>query len=143
MVGLRFLKKSSELIKNFLSKKNNLVWMSHQDAVNKLPKGFKAIASTKDSKLTIIENKDRKIYGVQFHPEVTHTENGMQIFKNFLFNICKVKKKWKIYSEKNRLIKEIKDRVKNDKVICALSGGVDSSVVALLINKAIKKILFV
>ena len=67
--------------------------MSHQDAVNKLPKGFKAIASTKDSKLTIIENKDRKIYGVQFHPEVTHTENGMQIFKNFLFNICKVKKK--------------------------------------------------
>ena len=117
--------------------------MSHQDAVNKLPKGFKAIASTKDSKLTIIENKDRKIYGVQFHPEVTHTENGMQIFKNFLFNICKVKKKWKIYSEKNRLIKEIKDRVKNDKVICALSGGVDSSVVALLINKAIKKILFV
>ena len=134
-----FKKKSSELIKNFLSKKNNLVWMSHQDAVNKLPKGFKAIASTKDSKLTIIENKDRKIYGVQFHPEVTHTENGMQIFKNFLFNICKVKKKWKIYSEKNRLIKEIKDRVKNDKVICALSGGVDSSVVALLINKAIRK----
>ena len=86
-----------------------------------------------------MKTKIKKIYGVQFHPEVTHTENGMQIFKNFLFNICKVKKKWKIYSEKNRLIKEIKDRVKNDKVICALSGGVDSSVVALLINKAIKK----
>ena len=66
--------------------------MSHEDAVVKLPKNFKVIASTKDSKLTIIENSKSKIYGVQFHPEVTHTENGIQLFKNFLFLICKIKK---------------------------------------------------
>ena len=113
--------------------------MSHEDAVVKIPKNFKIIASTKESKLTIIENARKNIYGVQFHPEVTHTENGQQIFKNFLFLICKIKKQWKVSSEKERLIQEIKLIVKNDKVICALSGGVDSSVVALLINKAIKK----
>ena len=76
---------------------------------------------------------------MQFHPEVTHTENGIQIFKNFLFLICKIKKSWNIKSQKRRLINEIKKTVKKDKVICALSGGVDSSVAALLINKAIKK----
>ena len=113
--------------------------MSHQDVVLKLPFNFKIIASTKDSKMTIIENTKNKIYGIQFHPEVTHTENGKKIFQNFIFSICKVKKSWKIKSEKNRLIQEIKNTVKNNKVICALSGGVDSSVVALLINKAIKK----
>ena len=113
--------------------------MSHEDAVVKLPKDFKTIAYTKDSKLTIIENPKKKIYGVQFHPEVTHTNNGKQIFKNFLFLICKIKNKWNVVSQKKRLIKEIKNTVKNEKVICALSGGVDSSVVALLINKAVKK----
>ena len=81
----------------------------------------------------------KKIYGVQFHPEVTHTENGKQIFKNFLFLICKIKKNWSINSQKKILIDEIRNTVKKDRVICALSGGVDSSVVALLINKAIGK----
>ena len=133
-----FKKRSSLLIKSFLSSKK-LVWMSHEDAVVKLPKNFITIASTRDSKLAIIENKRKKIYGVQFHPEVTHTDNGKQIFKNFLFLICKLKKNWSIKFQKKRLIKEIKKKVKKDKVICALSGGVDSSVVALLINKAIKK----
>ena len=138
--GRAFLKKkrSSPLIKNFFKYRTS-VWMSHEDAVVKLPKKFKIIASTKDSKLTIIENDKKKIYGVQFHPEVTHTDNGRQIFKNFLFLICKIKKKWSIKSQKNILINEIRKTVKNDKVICALSGGVDSSVVALLINQAIKK----
>ena len=131
-------KKKSLLTKNFF-KKNNSVWMSHEDAVVKLPNNFKIIASTKDSKLTIIENDKKKIYGVQFHPEVTHTGNGNEIFKNFLFSICKVKKNWNVFSQKNKLIKEIREKVKKDKVICALSGGVDSSVVALLINKAIRK----
>tara|TARA_B100001093_G_scaffold484763_1_gene518520 strand:- start:11088 stop:12647 length:1560 start_codon:yes stop_codon:yes gene_type:complete len=131
-------KKSSLLTKKFIKPKTS-VWMSHEDAVVKLPKNFKIIASTKDSNLTIIENSKKKIYGVQFHPEVTHTNNGQQIFKNFLFLICKIKKTWKISSQKNRLIKEIKNTVGNNKVICALSGGVDSSVVALLINKSIKK----
>ena len=113
--------------------------MSHEDAVVRLPKKFEAVAYTSNSKLTIIENNEKKIFGVQFHPEVTHTDNGKQLFKNFLFLICKVKKGWNISSQKKRLIEEIKRRVKKDKVICALSGGVDSSVVALLVNRAIKK----
>ena len=133
-----FKKKNSLLIKNYLNSKKS-VWMSHEDAVVKLPKKFIVIASTKDSNLTIIENTKNKIYGVQFHPEVTHTENGKQIFKNFLFSICKFKKKWSIKNQKKKLIMEIRNTVKTDKVICALSGGVDSSVVALLINQAIKK----
>ena len=133
-----FKKRNSLLTKNFFKSKMS-VWMSHEDAVVKLPRNFSVIAYTKDSKLTIIENKKQKIYGVQFHPEVTHTDNGKQIFKNFLFSICKINKNWNIVSQKKRLIKEIKSRVKKDRVICALSGGVDSSVVALLINKAIKK----
>ena len=137
--AILYKKKKSLLIKNFFNTKKKSVWMSHQDAVTKLPKGFKVVASTKDSKLTIIENTKIKIYGVQFHPEVTHTENGKEIFKNFLFSICKMKKKWRVASEANRLINDIRKTVKKDKVICALSGGVDSSVVALLINKAIKK----
>ncbi len=138
--GRAFLKKkrSSLLTKNFINK-NNSVWMSHEDAVVKLPRNFKVIASTKDSKLTIIENLKKRIYGVQFHPEVTHTENGQIIFKNFLFLICKLRKKWNIKSQKKQLIDKIKKDVKKGKVICALSGGVDSSVVALLIHKAIKK----
>ncbi len=136
--SLIFKKRESILTKGFFTKKKS-VWMSHEDAVVKLPKNFKSVAFTKNSKLTIIENKKDKIYGVQFHPEVTHTDNGKQIFKNFLFNICKIKKKWNVTTQKNRLIKEVKNIVKNNKVICALSGGVDSSVVALLINKAIKK----
>ncbi len=133
-----FKKKKSRLTNNFFKSKTS-VWMSHEDAVIKLPKNFKVIASTNSSKLTVIENTKEKIYGVQFHPEVTHTDNGKTLFKNFLFSICNIKKKWNIVSQKNELIKNIKTTVKNEKVICALSGGVDSSVVALLINKAIKK----
>ena len=86
-----YKKNSSLLTKNFLNKKRS-VWMSHEDAVVKLPKKFKLVASTKESKFTIIENFKNKIYGVQFHPEVTHTDNGKQIFKNFIFSICKIKK---------------------------------------------------
>jgi GMP synthase (glutamine-hydrolysing) len=132
-------KNNSQLTKNFFKVKNQSVWMSHQDAVVKMPKSFKVVASTIDSNLTVIENSSKKIYGIQFHPEVTHTYHGKQIFKNYLFLICKIKNKWHVTSEKKRLISEIKNVVKRDKVICALSGGVDSSVVALLVNQAIKK----
>ena len=136
--AILYKKNESLLTKNFLNNKSS-VWMSHEDAVVKLPKNFKLIASTKESKLTIIENSKNNIYGVQFHPEVTHTDKGKQLFKNFLFLICKIKKNWSATSQKKRLINEIKNTVKKDRVICALSGGVDSSVVALLINKAIQK----
>ena len=133
-----FNKKKSLITKNFFKSKQS-VWMSHEDAVIKLPQNFKNVAYTKKSQLTIIENTNEKIYGVQFHPEVTHTDNGIQIFKNFLFLICKIKDRWSVSRQKSKIIKEIKETVKQDKVICALSGGVDSSVVALLVNKAIKK----
>ncbi len=136
--ALIYKKANSLLTKNFFSN-NKSVWMSHEDAVVKLPKNFKVTAYTKNSKLTIIENTKKNIYGVQFHPEVSHTENGKKIFENFLFKICKIKKEWNVFSQKSKLIKEIKKKVKNHKVICALSGGVDSSVAALLIHKAIKK----
>ena len=132
-------KQNSLLTKNFFSSNKSVVWMSHQDSVYKLPKSFTTIASTPQSDITIIENKKRKMYGIQFHPEVTHTNNGHIIFKNFIFDICNAKKQWKLESEKKRIINKIKQTVKKDKVICALSGGVDSSVVALLIHKAIGK----
>ena len=137
--AILFKSKNSLLTKGFFNKGKCAVWMSHQDSVYKLPKGFLKIASTNEYAMTIIENRQKKIYGIQFHPEVTHTENGNIIFKNFIFDICKAKKQWKLVSEKTRIIKEIKNTVKKDKVICALSGGVDSSVVALLIHKAIGK----
>ena len=94
-----FKKRTSLITKKYLNKKK-AVWMSHEDAVVKLPKNFKAIAYTKNSKLTIIENIQNKIYGVQFHPEVTHTDSGIQIFKNFLFLICKIKKNWSVVTQK-------------------------------------------
>ena len=131
--------KNSQLTKNFFNKNFNQVWMSHQDSVYKMPKGFTKIASTKQSPLTIIENNEKKIYGIQFHPEVTHTLNGSTLLKNFTFLICKAKKTWNVKNEKKKMINQIRKKVKSSKVICALSGGVDSSVTALLIHKAIKK----
>ena len=131
---------NSLLIKSFFNKKNkNHVWMSHADQVSKMPKNFKIIASSKDSKLTIIENHNKKFYGVQFHPEVTHTNKGKTLLRNFLFSICKAKKNWSPKNQKLKLIQEIKIQVGENKVICGLSGGVDSSVVAQLLSKAIGK----
>ena len=95
-------KKKSVLTKNFFKTNSINVWMSHQDAVINLPKGFVKIASTKDSALTIIENRKLDIYGIQFHPEITHTQNGNKLFHNFLFYICKIKKNWKIFSQKKK-----------------------------------------
>jgi len=131
---------NSILTKNFFNKKNiSNVWMSHADQVSKMPIGFKVVASTKNSKLTIIENSKSKFYGVQFHPEVTHTPKGKILLKNFLFLICKIKKNWSSKDQKLKLINEIKQQVGDNKVICGLSGGVDSSVVAQLLSKAIGK----
>jgi len=140
--GLAKLDKVSNsiLTKNFFIKNGkNDVWMSHADQVSKMPKGFKIVASTKNSKLTIIEDIKNKFYGIQFHPEVTHTHKGKILIHNFLFSICKIKKNWSSKDQKLKLIKEIKNQVGNNKVICGLSGGVDSSVVAQLLSKAIGK----
>ena len=133
---------NSQLIKNFFNKKSKKVWMSHADQVTKLPKTFRVVASTENSKFAIVESKITKFFGVQFHPEVTHTENGKKIISNFIFFICKIKRNWSSKDQKKKLIKEVKQQVGTDKVICALSGGVDSSVVAQLLNKAIGKKLY-
>ena len=132
-------KSNSILTKNFFINQKSIVWMSHQDIVQKLPKGFKSVASSQNSKFAIIANERLKYYGVQFHPEVSHTENGKVLINNFIYKICKVKKNWNPKNQKKLFISNIKNTVKNDKVICALSGGVDSSVVALLLKKAIGK----
>ena len=113
--------------------------MSHADEVTKLASGFKVIAKTHTSKFSIIENKSKNFYGIQFHPEVSHTENGKIIIRNFIFNICKMKKNWTSKNQKQVLIQEVKQNVGKSKVICALSGGVDSSVVAKLIHNAVGK----
>ena len=140
--GLAKLKpiRNSKLTYNFFNvNKSRDVWMSHADEVIKLPKGFKVIAKTDTSKFSIIENSRKKFYGIQFHPEVTHTEKGKIILKNFIFSICKFKKNWSSKSQKKILIQEVKKSVGKSKVICALSGGVDSSVVAKLIHNSIGK----
>ena len=92
--------------------------------------------------IIFLSNEYLPIYAIQFHPEVTHTENGKKLISNFIFLICKVKKNWSSKDQKMKLIKDIKNQVGKDKVICALSGGVDSSVVAQLLNKAIGKKLY-
>ena len=133
-------KNNSLLIKNLFKKKKSIkVWMSHADQVSKLPKNFKVIASSQNSKFAVVENKFKNYYGVQFHPEVTHTENGKKLISNFIFLICKMRKNWSSKDQKIKLIKDARQMVGSNKVICALSGGVDSSVVAQLLNKAIGK----
>ena len=137
-----FERKNSLLTKNFFKKKTTKVWMSHSDQVSRLPKTFKVIASSDNSKFAIVESTSKNFFGVQFHPEVTHTQNGKKIINNFIFLICKIKRNWSAKDQKTKLIREIREQVGNNKVICALSGGVDSSVVAQLLNKAIGKKLY-
>ena len=131
--------KKSKLTKNFFSKKKNNVWMSHADQVTKLPKNFKIVAQSKNSKMCVIENIEKKMFGIQFHPEVSHTNKGKLILKNFVFSICKITRNWSAKDQKKKLINEVRDSVGKSKVICALSGGVDSSVVAKLLSNAIGK----
>ena len=133
-----FLKNNSLLTKNFFKNKKNLVWMSHSDQVTKIGKGFSTVAFTKNSSCAITQNLKENIYTVQFHPEVIHTNNGDVIFKNFIFSICKCKKNWTDETKLKKIIQEIKLKVGNKKVLCALSGGVDSSVLAHILQKAIK-----
>lgn len=118
-------------------KKDLTVWMSHNDHINKMPRGFKATSKSENGLISSFEAVKDKIYGVQFHPEVNHTHQGTKIMKNFLYKVCKIKNKWQIDSFIREKIKEIKQTIGNEKAICALSGGVDSAVAAYLINKII------
>jgi len=113
------------------------VWMSHGDRVAKLPNEFKVIASTDSAPIAAIENREKRLYGLQFHPEVTHTKQGKQILGRFIHDICGCGSDWTSANIVHEAIENIKQQVGNDQVILGLSGGVDSSVVAALLHKAI------
>ena len=126
---------TSRLLKNLSGEK--IVWMSHGDQVNSLPEEFISLASTDTCPYAAVRHKTEMFFGVQFHPEVTHTPCGQQIFDNFLYEICKCSGDWKMGSIIEKSCEAVREFVGDGKVICGLSGGVDSSVVAALLHKAI------
>ena len=134
------VKKNGRLLKG-LNKKEQ-VWMSHGDLVERLPKDFEVLASTDTCKIAAFENNNKKLYGIQFHAEVVHTPKGNQILQNFVFGICRAKKDWHIKNISQKLIKEIKKEVGKNSVIMGVSGGVDSTVAATLLHKAIGSKLY-
>lgn len=117
--------------------KKQIVWMSHGDHVTKVPEGFEIIATSPSCHIAAMANETRKLYAVQFHPEVRHSVYGNDILRNFVINVCGAKGDWSMANFIDLEIKKIREQVGDKKVLCALSGGVDSSVVAVLIHKAI------
>jgi len=118
-------------------KTGDIVWMSHSDKIEKVPIDFETFSSTVNTPFVAMQNKAKKIYAVQFHPEVSHTEKGLFIFKNFLYSICGLKPNWTPISFIEKASKEIKEKVGDAGVVLGLSGGVDSSVTAALLRKVI------
>ncbi len=117
----------------------SIVWMSHNDYITKLAPGFVTAANTANCPYAAVENSERKLYGFQFHPEVLHTQHGTQMIRNFVLGICGCTGDWRMDDFAERTIREIREKVGDGKALCALSGGVDSSVAAVLMSKAIGK----
>jgi GMP synthase (glutamine-hydrolysing) len=114
------------------------VWMSHGDSGKRLPSGFLASGTTENCRAAVIESREKKLYGVQFHPEVIHSKQGKKIWSNFLFSLAGLKEDWSMGSFVQTKVEEIRQQVGEHKVICGLSGGVDSLVTSLIIHKAVK-----
>ncbi|WP_462392649.1 glutamine-hydrolyzing GMP synthase, partial [Clostridium cadaveris] len=131
------LDNTSKLFKGIDSK--DQCWMSHTDYISELPQGFKIIGKTSECPIAAMENEEKNLYGVQFHPEVEHTLFGQKMLQNFLYEVCGLAKEWTMSSFAKNKIEEIKKIVGDKKLICALSGGVDSSVAAVLVHKAVGK----
>jgi len=125
----------SEIFKNV--PQESTIWMNHRDRVSKLADGFKKTAWTLNCPVAGMENKEKNIYAVQFHPEVVHSEYGKEMLESFVIDICHAEKTWKMDDFAEKIIAEIKEKYAGEKMICALSGGVDSSVAATIVSKAI------
>ncbi len=123
--------------KNTFITENSTVWMSHGDCVTALPQGFKVLAKTQNAPFAIIANENRKFYGIQFHPEVTHTHGGSEMIKHFVVDISQCKQEWTMKKYKEEAIFQIKSQIGEKVAICGLSGGVDSAVAARLVKEAI------
>ena len=117
----------------------SVCWMSHTDYISALPDGYKVTAVTRDCPCAAMENDEKKIYAVQFHPEVMHTQYGEEIFKTFLFDICSCKGDWVMSSFVDEQVKSLREKIGDKTVLCAMSGGVDSSVAAVLLHRAVGK----
>jgi GMP synthase (glutamine-hydrolysing) len=128
-------KPESKLFQNVPTE--NIVWMSHTDYISEVPSGYEVTAYSDDCPCAAMENAEKNIYAVQFHPEVTHSEYGKEILKNFLYNVCNCKGEWQMDNFIDTTVKALKEKIGDKKVVLGLSGGVDSSVAAALLSKAV------
>ena len=130
--------KDSRLLRN-IPEDTSVCWMSHTDYISNTPDGYKVTAVTRDCPCAAMENDEKRIYAVQFHPEVMHTQYGEEIFKTFLFDICGCKGDWVMSSFVEEQVKHLREKIGDKTVLCAMSGGVDSSVAAVLLHRAVGK----